>query len=204
MMVRIAQSAVPDDTEVIGATAAHGPPMIINVAALAASAPHVVEIGLSHGQDVSGIIISAFGDPGITDLRNKVGLLVVGIAEAAMLEASGNDRRFGVATVTPELVGSIDAMAAELGLAHLYTGTRLTPEDPLELAADPDRLIEALHRAVVACIQLDQAEAVIIGGGPLGNAATALSPLFSIPVIAPIPAAVRRLMTILSKAPPGH
>jgi len=204
MMVRIAQSAVSDDTEVIGVTAAHGPPMIINVAALAASAPHVVEIGLNHGQDVSGIVISAFGDPGITDLRNKVGLPVVGIAEAAMLEASDNDRRFGVATVTPELVGSIDAMAAELVLAHLYTGTRLTLEDPLELAADPDRLIEALHRAVVACIQLDQAEAVIIGGGPLGNAATALSPLFSIPVIAPIPAAVRRLMTILSKAPPGH
>ena len=204
MMVRIAQSAVSDDTEVIGATAAHGPPMIIDVAALAASAPHVVEIGLRHGQDVSGIIISAFGDPGITDLRNKVGFPVVGIAEAAMREASGNNRRFGVATVTPELVGSIDAMAADLGLAQLYAGTRLTPEDPLELTADPDRLTEALQRAVAACIQLDQAEAVVIGGGPLGNAAIALSPMFSIPVIAPIPAAVRRLLTILSKTYPGH
>jgi allantoin racemase len=178
--------------------------MIIDVAALAASAPHVVEIGLSHGQDVSGVVISAFGDPGIKDLRSKVSLPVVGIAEAAMLEASDDRRRFGIATVTPELVGSIDAMAAELGLAHLYTGTRLTPENPLELAADPDRLIEALRRAVAACIQLDQAEAVIIGGGPLGNAATALSSSFSIPVIAPIPAAVRRLLTILSAVHPGH
>jgi Asp/Glu/hydantoin racemase len=47
-----------------------------------------------------------------------------------------------------------------------------------------------LHRA-------GHAEAVIIGGGPVGNAATAFAPMFSIPVIAPIPAAVHRQMEIL-------
>jgi Asp/Glu/hydantoin racemase len=122
---------------------------------------------------------------------------VVGIAEAAMLEASDKGRRFGVATTTPKLVASIDARAAELGLAQLYTGTRLTSEDPNKLVADPGRLVEALRQAVSACIALDKAEAVIIGGGPLGNAATALTPMFSIPVIAPIPAAVHRLIELL-------
>jgi Asp/Glu/hydantoin racemase len=114
-----------------------------------------------------------------------------------MLAVSANGRRFGVATTTPGLVASIDARAAELGLARLYSGTRLTSGDPLKLAADPDRLVEALRQAVSACIELDKAEAVIIGGGPLGNAATALRPMFSIPVIAPIPEAVHRVMGIL-------
>jgi Asp/Glu/hydantoin racemase len=198
MMVRIAQSAAPPDFEIVGATAPHSPMMIIDAEALAASAPQVVEIGLGAGKDVSGIIISAFGDPGFADLKRQASVPVVGIAEAAMLAASDNGRRFGVATTTPKLAASIDARAAELGLAKLYTGTRLTSEDPNKLVADPARLIEALRQAVSACVELDKAEAVIIGGGPLGNAATALTPMFSIPVIAPIPAAVHRLVGILS------
>jgi allantoin racemase len=200
MMVQIAQSAAPKDVEIVGATAPQSPPMIVDPEALAASAPQVVEIGLSLAKDVSGIIISAFGDPGIADLRRQVNIPVVGIAEAAMVAASDKGRRFGVATTTPKLVASIDARAAELGLAQLYTGTRVTSEDPNKLVADPSRLIEALRQVVSACMELDKAEAVIIGGGPLGNAATALTPIFSIPVIAPIPAAVRRQMEILGLA----
>jgi allantoin racemase len=198
MMVRIAQSSASADIEVVGATAPHSPMMIVDAEALAASAPQVVEIGLGVGKNVSGIIISAFGDPGFADLKRQSDVPVVGIAEAAMLAASDKGRRFGVATTTPKLAASIDARAAELGLAQLYTGTRLTSEDPNKLVADPTRLIEALRQAVSACVELDKAEAVIIGGGPLGNAATALTPMFSIPVIAPIPAAVHRLMGILS------
>jgi allantoin racemase len=197
MMVQIAQSAASDDIEIVGATAPHSPPMIVDPEALAASAPQVVEIGLALSKDVSGIIISAFGDPGIADLRRQVSVPVVGIAEAAMLAASDKGRRFGVATTTPKLVASIDARAVELGLGQLYTGTRLTSEDPNKLVADPGRLVEALRQVVSTCVELDKAEAVIIGGGPLGNAATALTPMFSIPVIAPIPAAVRRQIEIL-------
>jgi Asp/Glu/hydantoin racemase len=197
MMVRIAQSAAPTDVEIVGATAPHSPMMIVDADALAAAAPQVVEIGLRMGKDVSGIIISAFGDPGFADLKRQAGIPVVGIAEAGMLEASDKGRRFGIATTTPELVASINARAAELGVADLFTGVRLTSGDPVKLASEPDRMTEALRHAVSECVELDKAEAVVIGGGPLGNAATALAPMFTIPVIAPIPAAVHRLMGVL-------
>jgi allantoin racemase len=199
MMVQIAQAAAPGDVEIVGATAPHSPPMIVDPEALAASAPEVVELGLGLGKDASGIIISAFGDPGWADLRRQMSVPVVGIAEAAMLAASDKGRRFGVATTTPKLVASIDARAAELGLAKLYTGTRVTSEDPNKLVADPARLVEALRDVVATCIERDEAEAVIIGGGPLGNAAIALTPMFSIPVIAPIPAAVNRMLGLVRK-----
>ncbi len=199
MMVQIAQSNAPDGVEIVGVTAPNSPLMIVDPEALAASAPQVVELGVGLGKDVSGIIISAFGDPGWAELRRQVGVPVVGIAEAAMLAASDKGRRFGVATTTPKLVASIDARAAELGLAKLYTGTRVTTEDPNKLVADPGRLVEALRQVVATCIERDNAEAVIIGGGPLGNAAIALTPMFSIPVIAPIPAAVQRMLGLVRK-----
>jgi allantoin racemase len=197
MMVRIAQSAAPATIQVVGATARYSPAMIVDAMALAACEPEVIEIGLRLGRDVSGIIVSAFGDPGVTCLRRKIDIPVVGIAEAAMQQAAEGGRRFGVATVTPGLVDAIDARAAALGLADLYSGIRLTAGDPLALVADPDGLIEALRETVAACIRLDQAEAVVIGGGPLGDAATTLTQHFNIPVIAPIPAAIRRIITML-------
>jgi Asp/Glu/hydantoin racemase len=199
MMVSIARLAAPHGVEIIGATAQSGPPMLVEPVALQTSASEVVEIGLRLAKDVSGIIISAFGDPGLADLRNKLGIPVVGIAEAAMLEAAGNGRHFGVATSTPALVAGIDAKAAALGLGHLYTGVRITPGDPFELVANPDRLVDALSEAVYNCIKIDHAEAVIIGGGPLGNAAATLTAQFKIPVIAPIPAAVRWLSKMIDR-----
>jgi allantoin racemase len=200
LMVSIARAAAGDGVEIVGSTAARGPAMIVDPEALAASADEAVALGLRRANDVSGIIIGAFGDPGLAELQAKLAIPVVGLGGSAMLEASDQARRFGVATTTPALVASIDAMAAELDLGRLYTGVRLTAGDPLELMARPDRLIDALAAAVARCVE-DGAEAVIIGGGPLGNAAIALASRFSVPVIAPVPAAIRRVSKMLGISP---
>jgi allantoin racemase len=197
MMVAIARSCVPDDVVVTGATATRGPPMITTPAALAAAADEVVEIGVREGGGVSGIIVGAFGDPGLEALKRIVAIPAVGICGAAMIEAAAGDRRFGVATVTPDLAEPITERARDLGLLHLFTGIRLTAGDPVALTADPARLQASLAEAVAKCFDHDHAEAVIIGGGPLGQAAIALAQSFKQPVIAPIPSAVRRLMAVL-------
>jgi Asp/Glu/hydantoin racemase len=193
-MVAIAVAVASDGVEIVGATARRGPPMIVEADQLTAAAPGVIELGLSRARDVDGIIVSAFGDPGLAALRQQVHVPVVGIAEAAMLEAATEGRHFGVATVTPGLVEAIADRMRELGIAHLCTGIRLTPDDPLTLTPDPERLTEALAKAVSQSIRCDNAQAVVIGGGPLGQAAIDLMPRFTTPIIAPIPAAMRRMM----------
>lgn len=193
MMVCIAQDNAPVGYTVVGATAANGPSMIINEVELAAAAGEVEDTWRTAQVPHAGIIISAFGDPGVAQVRDASWPTpVVGICEASMLEASEGGRRFGVATVTPDLVAAIDAKAHELGLGALYVGVRLTPGEPRALTADPHALEQALSHAVQACLD-DGAEAVIIGGGPLGQAALSLARRFDVPIIAPISAAVRRL-----------
>jgi Asp/Glu/hydantoin racemase len=196
-MVEIAASVAPDGVAVIGTTARRGPQMILTAAELAAAAFEVADIGRAHASEVDGIIVGAFGDPGLADLRKQAAAPAVGIAEASMLEAAKGGRRFGIATTTPALVELIAQRAAELGLAGLYAGIRLTPGDPLALVADPDRLVEALAEAVWQSIELDGTEAVVIGGGPLGRAAIALGSRFATPIIAPIPAAMHRLLAMV-------
>lgn len=170
--------------------------MIINEIQLVASAKQVVEIGQSQGTDCIGIIVSAYGDPGVTDLQGTLAVPVIGICEASMIDASQGGRKFGVATVTPDLAHAIAARAKSIGLAHLYTGIRCTPGDPEELASDEQRLRQELEIAIKLCIK-DGAEAVIIGGGPLGEAAEYLRARFDIPIIAPISSAVELMIARL-------
>jgi len=197
MMVSIAASCAGGSVRVVGATAQRSPPMITTVEALAASAAEVVEIGVACHKNYAGIVVSAHGDPGLEALRDKVTIPVVGICEASMIVAAAGGRRFGVATVTPQLADSIEDHARQLDLHHLYSGIRLTPGDPLELVRDPARLQQELIVAVQTCLEQDGAEAVIIGGGPLGQVAAAIQPLFDQPIIAPIPAATRQLLGLL-------
>ncbi|CAJ0790141.1 Hydantoin racemase [Ralstonia mannitolilytica] len=198
MMVRIAQDSAPAGCTVVGATAANGPSMIVNEAELAAAAAEVVHTWRAAQIPYAGVIISAFGDPGVAAVREaSAPVPVVGICEASMYEAAEGGRRFGVATVTPDLVAAIDAKAHELGLGARYTGVRLTSGEPRALAANAQALAQALAHAVQACID-DGAQAVIIGGGPLGQAALSLAHRFDVPIVAPIGAAVRRLAAQLA------
>lgn len=197
MMVAIAQTVAGDGLNVTGATATRAPPMIVLPAALAAAAAEVVEIALANQAGCDGMIVAAFGDPGLAGIRANTTTPAIGIAEAAMLEAANGGRRFGVATTTAALTAQIAARVHDLGLTAQYSGIRVTDGDPGLLTADPERLHAALAQAVQTSISRDGAEIVIIGGGPLAQAATVLQPMFSIPIVAPIPAAVRRLIRMI-------
>ena len=198
MMVAIATSVAVDGFDIVGATARRAPAMIVTPEALDTAAPEVEEIALAHQSSCDGIIVAAFGDPGLAGIKSTLKLPAVGIGEASMLEAAEGGRRFGVATTTPLLKAKIDALPVVLGLRSHYSGSRFADGDPQELRHDPARLRAALAGAVEACIAQDGAEAVIIGGGPLGEAARELQPMFTVPVIAPIPSAVRRIIRLIT------
>lgn len=202
MMTDIARKYLPAGVVAEGITAADGVPMILDEKQLAAASAGVIENGLAKAGQTDGLIIGAFGDPGLERLREISDIPVVGICEASMYEAGRGGRRFGIATVTPHLIGSFSRKAERLGLSSLFTGTRLTPGDPMVLTCDPQRLHAALAAAVRDCFEKDGAEAVIIGGGPLGQAADDLQRQLSAPVIAPIRSAVGRLMSRIAEPPP--
>jgi Asp/Glu/hydantoin racemase len=202
MMVDIAAEEAPPGVAVRGLTAQHAPSMIVNQQELDAAALEVEATWrAAEAENWSGVIISAFGDPGLAQVRRSSALPVVGICESSMLEAAQGGRRFGVATVTPDLADAINGKARDLGLTGLFTGIRLTSGDPRALTADPQALEDALAQAVQLCIEEDRAEAVIIGGGPLGQVALQLAPRFDVPIIAPISAAVRRLVCLMEASP---
>jgi Asp/Glu/hydantoin racemase len=187
--------------EVEGVTVEHGPTMLVDPEALAASAPHVVDVvrrrlEADDADRFAAVVVAAIGDPGRDQLEELLDLPVVGIGQASIAEASRAGRRFGMATSTPLLVDSLTALVGRYGAADSFTGVRLTESDPLVLAADPERQFEELAAAVTASVA-DGAEAVIIAGGPLGATARRLAALDLAPIIEPLPAAGAHVVQLL-------
>lgn len=188
-MVAIARDAAVAGVSVEGVTASFGAPLITDPEALHVAGEAVAALAPELG-GAQAVIVAAFGDPGLDELRTLLSCPVTGIAEAGMKEAGAGGRRFAVVTTTPDLRAAIAAKAEREGHAG-FVGTWVTPGDPSELMAEPRRLEAALAAACRRAIAEGRAEAVVIGGGPLAVAARSLAGTLPVPVIEPVPAAVR-------------
>lgn len=189
-MLHVARRSAGAGLNVTGVTASFGAPLITDEASLALAAEAVVAAVDAMTVEPDAIIISGFGDPGLRAVRSRRGCRVIGIAEASMIEAARDGRSFSVATTTPRLAAAIRRCAQEYGFGRQLLSVRITPGDPATVMADLPGLRAALGRAVADAIEQDGAEAVIIGGGPLAEAADDLERMFDVPIIGPIPAAV--------------
>ncbi len=196
-MLAVARSAAGETMRIAGMTAPFGASLIVDEDDLARAAIAVYSFALALRGAFDGVIVSAFGDPGATALAGEVDCPVVGIGEAAVREAASGGRRFCIATTTPHLVASIERKVASLGLAGQFAGVVLTAGDAKQVTNDPEVLEQELAAAVGRAADERGAQAVVIGGGPLADAARALTARGVVAVIEPIPAAVRRVAALI-------
>jgi allantoin racemase len=188
MMVDTARAAAPSGLTIGGLTARHGASLIVNPEALAVAAAAVRDLAPEVSAD--GVIVAAFGDPGLDHLQHTLRVPVIGIGEAAIRAAHRGGRRFSIVTTTPGLEAPIRSRVAILGCGAGLASIRHTTEDPVQLTEDAARLEAALQILVAQCVSDDGAEAIIIGGGPLARAAGAIAGRTHVAIVEPVPAAV--------------
>ncbi|NLU68367.1 aspartate/glutamate racemase family protein [Streptomyces sp. HNM0574] len=196
------QRLAPAGLTVEGLTAERGPSMITDPAALRESARHVLDVvrrrlAGPEAAPPAALIVAAVGDPAREQLAARLDIPVVGIGQAAVLTAAAGGRRFGMATSTPALVGSLTGLVARHGALDTFTGVRLTASDPLALAASAERQYRELAAAARSCVEQDGAEAVIVAGGPLSGAARRLAALGTVETVEPVPSAAALTLAAL-------
>ncbi|WP_327318713.1 aspartate/glutamate racemase family protein [Streptomyces sp. NBC_01235] len=176
-----------------GVTAADGPrPSGASVDPRAA-VPQVLAAALRARPDTTdAFVVSDFGDQAATELRAVLRVPVVGMGEAALLEASS--ARFGVAAGTPGLAESIAARIDALGLASRCTGIRVAGDGAEALVPDPGELRARWATAVTQCVDQDGARTVIVAGGEVAEGA---GESLAVPLICPVAAACRRVRSLL-------
>ena len=93
-------------------------------------------------------------------------------------------------------------MARALGersAADLFTGVELTTTDPLVLAEDPAACREELDAVVRRCLSAG-AQRVVIGGGPLSDAAADLAGRYPDVIVEPLTAAAAEVAAEVAAA----
>ncbi|WP_205619082.1 aspartate/glutamate racemase family protein [Halomonas halocynthiae] len=203
-MANLARDEVSGKAIIIERSNSTAPPLLTTPQDMIDATPGVVGVGVEAAKDdnVAAIIVSAFSDPGLEELREEVDIPVFGIGEEVFHEAARGGREFGIVTVTPDeaLIESFRLKAASLGYEELYRGVRVTPGDPNELVLSPEALDMALAEAVKLSISEDAAEAVIMGGGPLSASALRLQPQFDVPLLVAVNAATRAALKAIEDA----
>jgi Asp/Glu/hydantoin racemase len=200
LMVEIARESAPGNMQIEGLTAPFGAPLITCDAEHDEAADAVRALAPELARRADGVIVSAFGDPGADELARSLGRPVVGIAEAGMRAAAANGRRFAVVTHTNRLAKRMARRAEEVGLATHCVGVLATEGDPAALMAAPAELESGLLALAKRAVAELGAQAIVIGGGPLGRTAIALRGKVGVPVVEPIPEAVLRLAEVMGLA----
>ena len=192
LMLTSARQVLPPDARIEGHTAPGGQAFISTPEALDEAARMMVVFAQGVARaDVDGLIVSGFGDPGLEAIRRQLKMPVTGLAEAGIAEAASGGRRFSIVTVTPALLGSLSQAALVHGGAGQLASIRFTGGAVGDAMDTPENLQAALLQACRLAISEDGAESIVIGGGPLAQAASAIGRQLGVEVIDPVAAAVR-------------
>ena len=192
LMLASAWAVAPAGVHIEGRTVAHGQDFIADAQALRLAAQAVVDAApalVAEGFDA--VIVAGFGDPGVAELRRCLKLPVTGLGEAGIAEAAAGGQRFAIVTVTPQLHDSLVAAAHAVAPPAQFAGVHYTQGDPDQLLRHPEQLQQALLQASRHAVEHGEAQAIVIGGGPLAHAAQDIAAQLQLCVVDPVRAAVR-------------
>jgi Asp/Glu/hydantoin racemase len=190
VMALEARRVADPGTEIITATARFGTLYIENRAEAAIAGHAVLDALAEHSAGCDAAIVSAFGDPGLGGARELLGIPVVGISEAALLTAWMLGRRFAIVCMTARLRTWYAECAAELGLAGRLVAVRALDVPVRDVTKARDELAGPLAALCERTIDEDEAEVVILGGGPLAGLAHRIAPRLAVPLLDGVACAV--------------
>lgn len=183
-----------DAASFVPVTGAFGARYISSRASAAIAAHAALDALARHGAGCDAVYLACFGDPGLLALRELAPVPVVGMAEAACLEAARNGRRFAIVTGGALWGPMLTEFVAAMGLADRLAAIRTVAPTGGEIAENPDAALAQLADACTACATQDGAEVVILGGAALAGIAERIQPIVSVPVLCSVAAGTRAAM----------
>jgi len=142
-------------------------------------------------EGVDACIVNCFADPGVRACREVVKMLVLGPCESSLLAASALCNKFSVITVLKSVAGIIHENAKIYGVADKVASVRAVDIPVHDLHADNEKTAKALFEEGKRAVNEDGAEVLVLGCTGMTGMAERLSHELNVPVIDPIPTAVK-------------
>ncbi|MDQ0077491.1 aspartate/glutamate racemase family protein [Arthrobacter oryzae] len=147
--------------------------------------------GASRADRIDGVVVAAFGDPGMPALKELTDVPVIGITEAALCAAALQGHRFSIIAISDRIRPWYLDCVERFGLGGRLASIRSINESLNGIGSvqhDFKKTLLALSRQAVA---EDGADVVVLAGAPLAGLARELRGQIPVPVVDGISAGIR-------------
>ena len=177
-----AKAIARPDTQIVATGSLDGPASIQGYLDVARCIPGLLSEVARH-PDADAVLVACFDDTGVDALRCTTKAPVIGIGEAAYHAASMIAAKFSVVTTLSRSVPGLEANLMRYGLQQKCTGVRATDIPVLELENGNPGSTDTIRDEIRQAIEIDGAEAIVLGCAGMADLMTRLSEEFGLPVI---------------------
>jgi allantoin racemase len=206
IMAEEARRSASPVTTIVAATARFGTQYVANRVEAAVAGHAVLDLIAEQADGCDAVIISAFGDPGLYAAREMLDIPVVGVSEASFLTAYTLGRRYSLVCLTKRLRTWYMECAEEHGLAGRMASARALDIPIQDITQARETLKEHLVELALRAVDEDDAEVIIMAGGPAAGVAREIQDRVPVPTIDGVSCAVRlaEMLVGLNARPPSR
>jgi len=190
-----------DAARIHAVTAGFGPAYIASRAEATISAHAVLELvereAAQPGAPFDACLLACFGEPGIGAVRERLGMPVVGMAEASIMSAMQRGDRYAIVTVGRRWPGMLREQIRQLGVQTRCAGIHALPGNALDYVSRSPESALQVSLALDAAVE-QGADVVIVAGAALAGYLPSLPRLPDVPIIDSYRAALAQVLALAS------
>lgn len=149
-----------------------------------------------HHADYDAVIVAAFGDPGLTGLREVLPVPVTGLTEAALASAHLLGHRISIIAISQRIQAWYREVIESYGFASRLASIRALDRPLSGIGAVQEEHAAALKALAERAVDEDGAEVIVLAGAPLAGLARSLHGQLPVPVVDGVSSAVRHAETL--------
>ncbi|MDP5228026.1 MULTISPECIES: aspartate/glutamate racemase family protein [Arthrobacter] len=191
-------------TELVVETAPYGVEYIETRLESLIAAGAVAEVIAAHAGTVDGVVVAAFGDPGMPALKELVDVPVIGITEAALCAAALQGHRFSIIAISDRITAWYRECVEGFGLAGRLASIRSIKEALGGIGTVQEDFGPTLVALAKQAVEEDGADVIILAGAPLAGLAREVSHQIPVPVVDGIGSGIRMAEAVVGLASGTH
>ena len=147
---------------------------------------------------IDGVVVAAFGDPGMPALKELTDVPVIGITEAALCAAALQGHRFSIIAISDRIRPWYLDCVERFGLGGRLASIRSINEALNGIGSVQQDFKETLLALSRQAVTEDGADVVILAGAPLAGLARELAGQIPVPVVDGISAGIQMAQSVVN------
>jgi Asp/Glu/hydantoin racemase len=159
------------------------------------------QLAAEHHAGYDAVVVAAFGDPGLSALREVMPIPVTGMTEAALASAHLLGHRISIIAISQRIQAWYREVVEGYGFGSRLASIRALDRPIAAIGGVQQEHAQALRELAERAVREDGAEVIVLAGAPLAGLARSLHGQLPVPVVDGVSSAVHHAETLAALRP---